>query len=47
LVARTEAIELLQQAVEVYTDSGRFSMAAKIQKDIAEMLEAEMVRGDR
>jgi len=39
-----ESIDLLQQAVEVYTDGGRFSMAAKIQKDIAEMLEAEMVR---
>jgi alpha-soluble NSF attachment protein len=37
-----ESIDLLQQAVEVYTDGGRFSMAAKIQKDIAEMLEAEM-----
>jgi len=37
-----ESIELLRQAVDVYTDGGRFSMAAKIQKDIAEMLEAEM-----
>lgn len=42
-VRGTEAVELLQQAVEVYTDGGRFSMAAKVQKDVAEMLEAEMV----
>lgn len=31
----------MQQAIELYLDDGRFSMAAKAQKEIAEMYEAE------
>jgi alpha-soluble NSF attachment protein len=36
-----EARACLQEAVEIHTDGGRFSLAAKLQKDIAEMCEAE------
>lgn len=35
-----ESIKLLSQAVELYSDEGRFSMAAKYQKEIAELYES-------
>lgn len=38
----TEAINCLRLAVDLYTDEGRFSMAAKYQKEIGELYEAEM-----
>jgi len=37
-----EAIHCLKTAVELYTDDGRFSIAAKHQKEIAELYESEM-----
>jgi len=37
----TRAISCLKQAVEYYTDEGRFSVAAKHQKEIGELYEAE------
>lgn len=37
-----DAVNSLHLAVELYTDEGRFSMAAKYQKEIGELLEAEM-----
>jgi len=37
-----EAIRTLSIAVEYYVDDGRFSMAAKHQKDVAELFEQEM-----
>jgi len=37
-----EAIRLYHIAIELFTDEGRFSMAAKHQKEIAELYEAEM-----
>jgi len=36
-----EAIKCLRLAIEYYTDEGRFSMAAKYEKEIAEIYEAE------
>jgi alpha-soluble NSF attachment protein len=38
----TDAISCLRTAVELYTDEGRFSIAAKHQKEIAELYEGEM-----
>jgi len=37
----SRSISCLKQAVEFYTDEGRFSVAAKHQKEIAELYEAE------
>lgn len=37
-----DAAEVMRKAVELFTDEGRFSMAAKTQKEIAEMFEAEV-----
>jgi len=37
-----EAAEVWRRAVELYTDEGRFTMAAKTQKEIAEMFEQEV-----
>jgi len=37
----TEAINCMHKAVEFYTDDGRFSIAAKYQKEIAELWESE------
>jgi len=37
-----DAIDCLHIAVEMYTDEGRFSIAAKHQKEIAELYEEEM-----
>ncbi|KAL6073501.1 NAPA [Balamuthia mandrillaris] len=37
-----DSIRTLQQAIELYTEDGRFSIAAKHQKDVAEMYEKEM-----
>eukprot|EP00033_Pygsuia_biforma_P001116 GCRY01001273.1.p1 GENE.GCRY01001273.1~~GCRY01001273.1.p1 ORF type:complete len:285 (+),score=48.90 GCRY01001273.1:121-975(+) len=34
-----DAIRCLERAVEIFTDMGKFSIAAKTQKDVAEMLE--------
>lgn len=36
-----ESIELYREAVDLFTDEGRFSIAAKHQKEIAELYEAE------
>lgn len=36
-----EAMTYMQHAVDIYTDNGRFSLAAKLQKDLAEMYESE------
>lgn len=38
----TEAVNCYKQAIELYTDEGRFSIAAKHEKELAEMYEAEM-----
>lgn len=38
-----EAVEYLQRAVDMLTDEGRFSMAAKYHKDIAEIYETELL----
>jgi alpha-soluble NSF attachment protein len=37
-----EAIKFYQQGVELFCDEGRFAMAAKHQKEVAELYEAEM-----
>lgn len=37
----SEAATMLQKAISIYTDDGRFSTAAKYEKDLAEMFEAE------
>jgi len=37
----TQALLCMKQAVEFYTDEGRFSVAAKHQKEIAELYESE------
>jgi len=34
-------VDFLQRAVDIYTDEGKFSMAGKHQKEIAELFEAE------
>lgn len=38
----TQAIDCLKKAVEIYTDMGRFSMAAKHHISIAELYENEL-----
>jgi len=38
----SDAVNCLRTAVELFTDEGRFSIAAKHQKEIAELYEAEM-----
>jgi len=40
-VNNTEAVNCLRTAIELFTDEGRFSIAAKHQKEIAELYEAE------
>lgn len=42
-----EAVKALLKAVEIYTDMGRFTMAAKQHQSIAEMYETEFVDYDR
>lgn len=37
----TSAVQCMKQAIEFYTDEGRFSIAAKHQKELAEMYEGE------
>lgn len=36
-----DAIECLNKSVRIYLDQGRFSIAAKAEKDIGEMCESE------
>lgn len=43
----TEAISCLVKAIEIYTDMGRFTMAAKHHQSIAEIYESEAVDLDR
>jgi alpha-soluble NSF attachment protein len=38
-----DACDTLQKAIEIYTDLGRFGIAAKHQKEIAEIYETELV----
>ena len=35
------AVRCLQRALDIYVEAGRFSVAAKAEKDIAEVFEAE------
>lgn len=42
-----EAVNCLLKAIEIYTDMGRFTMAAKHHQSIAEMYESESVDLDR
>lgn len=42
-----EAISCLLKAIEIYTDMGRFTMAAKHHQSIAEMYESEAVDLER
>jgi tetratricopeptide (TPR) repeat protein len=37
----TDAAALLQKAINIYTEDGRFSTAAKYEKDLGEMYETE------
>jgi len=37
-----KAVDCIRKAIAYYTDEGRFNIAAKYQKEVAEMLEAEM-----
>jgi hypothetical protein len=37
-----DSVDFLSKAVEIYTDDGRFSIAAKHEKDMAEALESEV-----
>lgn len=43
----TEAVNCLLKAIEIYTDMGRFTMAAKHHQTIAEVYETEAVDLDR
>lgn len=43
----SEAVNCLLKAIEIYTDMGRFTMAAKHHQSIAEMYESESVDLDR
>lgn len=43
----TEAISCLLKAIEIYTDMGRFTMAAKHHQSIAEIYESEAVDLER
>jgi len=38
---KTEAIQSMQSAIGIYTEMGRFATAAKIEKELAEMLEEQ------
>jgi len=38
----TDAVNCFRTAIELYTDDGRFSVAAKHQKEVAELFEGEM-----
>lgn len=42
-----EGVNCLLKAIEIYTDMGRFTMAAKHHQTIAEMYETEAVDLDR
>ena len=44
---KTEAVSCLLKAIEIYTDMGRFSIAAKHHQTIAEIYEAELADLDR
>lgn len=43
----TEAVKCLLKVIEIYTDMGRFTMAAKQHQSIAEMYETEFVDYER
>ena len=43
----TEAVSCLLKAIEIYTDMGRFSIAAKHHQTIAEIYETELADLDR
>lgn len=43
----SEAVKALLKAIEIYTDMGRFTMAAKQHQSIAEMYETEFVDFDK
>jgi alpha-soluble NSF attachment protein len=43
----TEAVSSFLKAIEIYTDMGRFTMAAKHHQSIAELYETEAVDLDR
>lgn len=43
----TEAVACLLKAIEIYTDMGRFSIAAKHHQTIAEIYESELADLDR
>lgn len=43
----TEAAVCLEKAIDIYTDMGRFTMAAKQHQNIAEMYETEAVDLER
>lgn len=47
MYAFVEAISCLLKAIEIYTDMGRFTMAAKHHQSIAEMYESEAVDLER
>lgn len=42
-----EAVNCLLKAIEIYTDMGRFTMAAKLHQSIAEMYETESIDLER
>ena len=44
---KTEAVACLLKAIEIYTDMGRFSIAAKHHQTIAEIYESELADLDR
>ncbi len=46
-IAILEAVNCLIKAIEIYTDMGRFSIAAKHHQTIAEIYEAELADLDR
>jgi len=38
-----EAVECYQRAIEIYTDMGRFSLAARYHSTVAEIYETELM----
>lgn len=46
-IFHSEAVKALLKAIEIYTDMGRFTMAAKQHQSIAEMYETEFVDFDK
>ena len=47
LCCQIEAVACLLKAIEIYTDMGRFSIAAKHHQTIAEIYESELADLDR